>query len=232
MSETGAAARVASVAIPVLGDLGLRLVRVKISAQEGSTVQIMAERPDGTMTVDDCERVSVALSPVLDLEDPLPVAYRLEVSSPGIDRPLVRVSDFARALSHEARVEMNGLVAGRRRFKGWIEAVEGDTLHFARSDARADEDRVVPLPLRDIAEARLVLTEALIRESLRAAKAREDEDGSAAEQPAPEPADEAPRRGPGRFAARNPDKPRPALPAGLYAKARRKPQAADKPKAR
>ena len=233
MSETGPAARVARVAIPVLGDLGLRLVRVKISAQEGSTVQIMAERPDGTMTVDDCERVSVALSPVLDLEDPLPVAYRLEVSSPGIDRPLVRVSDFSRALSHEARVEMNGLAAGRRRFKGWIEAVDGDMLHFARSDARADEDRVVHLPLRDIAEARLVLTEALIRESLRAAKAREAEDGpEAAPAAAPEPEEEAPRRGPGRFAARNPDKPKPALPAGLDAKARRKPQTPAKPKAR
>ena len=104
MTETGPAARVARVAIPVLGDLGLRLVRVKITAQEGSTVQIMAERADGTITVDDCEKVSVALSPVLVLEDPLPQDYRLEISSPGIDRPLVRVSDFARAIDRKSVV--------------------------------------------------------------------------------------------------------------------------------
>ena len=174
MTETGPAARVARVAIPVLGDLGLRLVRVKITAQEGSTVQIMAERADGTITVDDCEKVSVALSPVLDLEDPLPQAYRLEISSPGIDRPLVRVSDFARAVGHEARIEMTGMVDGRRRFKGIIEAVADGVVHFARLDAKADEERVALLPLRDVSEARLVLTEALIREALRTAKLKED----------------------------------------------------------
>ena len=225
MTETGPAARVARVAIPVLGDLGLRLVRVKITAQEGSTVQIMAERADGTITVDDCEKVSVALSPVLDLEDPLPQAYRLEISSPGIDRPLVRVSDFARAVGHEARIEMTGMVDGRRRFKGIIEAVADGVVHFARLDAKADEERVALLPLRDVSEARLVLTEHLIREALRAAKLKEAEDGAPAEAPqAPAAEDDLPRRGPGRFAARNPNKPRPVVPAGIYTKARRNPQ--------
>ena len=91
IEESGVAARVAHLAQPVLAGLGYRLVRVKLSAQAGTTVQIMAERPDGSMNVKDCEIVSAALSPVLDVEDPVKTAYRLEISSPGIDRPLVRV---------------------------------------------------------------------------------------------------------------------------------------------
>ena len=98
--ETGVAARVATIAAPVLRDLDLRLVRVKISSTDGTTVQIMAEHPDGTMNVSDCEAASMALSPVLDVEDPVTQAYRLEMSSPGIDRPLVRLSDFSRATGH------------------------------------------------------------------------------------------------------------------------------------
>src|SRR5437762_9487239 len=92
--EPGVAARVSAVAGPVLQGLGYRLVRIKISAEAGCTVQIMAERPDGTMQLEDCETISRALSPVLDIADPIEKAYRLEISSPGIDRPLVRRSDF------------------------------------------------------------------------------------------------------------------------------------------
>jgi ribosome maturation factor RimP len=146
---------------------------------------------------------------VLDIEEPLPQAYHLEMSSPGIDRPLVRVSDFARAIGHEARIEMAVMVDDRKRFRGWIEGVEGEgaaaILKLRRIDARADEDSDVALPLRDLAEARLVLTEALIRESLRAAKAAGEEP------PEEEPTEEAPRRGPGRFRR---DKPTPVRPAG------------------
>ncbi len=200
--DTGVAARVALIAAPVLHDLGFRLVRVKISSGMDTTLQIMAERPDGTMNVDDCEKVSVALSPVLDLEEPITQAYRLEVSSPGIDRPLVRRSDFERAVSHEARVELNFGLDGRKRFRGWIEGVEGQgrdaVVLLRRIDARADEPSDVRLPINDIDQARLVLTEALIRESLRAGKVAE-------EAPAPESEDAAEddanvRRGPGRFA--------------------------------
>src|SRR5256885_15786226 len=104
--EQGIAARVAAVAEPVLDGLGYRLVRVKISGLDGCTVQIMAERPDGTMTVEDCEAVSRALSPVLDVTDPIDRAYRLEVSSPGMDRPLGRRSDFERVAGHPLQVEM------------------------------------------------------------------------------------------------------------------------------
>ena len=124
IEETGLAQRVARIAAPVLRDLDLRLVRVKISASQSSVVQIMAERADGTMSIEDCEAASMMLSPNLDNEDPITSAYRLEVSSPGIDRPLVRVSDFRRAIGNEARIEMAVPVGGRKRFRGVIEAVD------------------------------------------------------------------------------------------------------------
>lgn len=116
--EIGLEARIAHIVEPVIAGLGYRLVRVKVSAQNGTTLQIMAERPDGTMTVEDCERVSRDVSPALDVEDPIERAYHLEVSSPGIDRPLVRRSDFARWQGHQAKVEMERPLDGRRRFKG------------------------------------------------------------------------------------------------------------------
>ncbi|HUB63512.1 MAG TPA: ribosome maturation factor RimP [Methylocella sp.] len=222
IEETGAAARVAHLAQPVLAGLGYRLVRVKLSAQAGMTVQIMVERPDGSLSIDDCEVVSAALSPVLDVEDPVKTAYRLEISSPGIDRPLVRVSDFRRALAHEARIEMNTGIGGRKRFRGLIDAVEGDGINAVvildRSDAKPGEAEKVELPLLDIAEARLVLTEALIRQSLRAAKAAQDQAGGFETDPSEATADDAsipgPRRGPGRF-ARGALKAKPMLPAGV-----------------
>jgi len=176
INEFGVAQRVGRIAAPVLRDLGLRLVRVKISATAGSTVQIMAERPDGSMTIEDCENASNALSPVFDLEDPVTQAYRLEISSPGIDRPLVRRSDFERAVGHEARIEMAVAVENRKRYRGLIEAVtETDGVAQARIRIPADEKRLedafVDLPIADMAEARLVLTEALIRATLRKEKA-------------------------------------------------------------
>ena len=135
----------------------------------------MAERPDGTMTIDDCEAASQALSPELDVADLIASEYRLEISSPGVDRPLVRLSDFHRAIGHEAKIELTHPVAsGRKRFRGIIRGVEGEgqgaTLALERTDARSDEEKAVSLPLADLDEGRLVLTEALIRESLRAGK--------------------------------------------------------------
>jgi ribosome maturation factor RimP len=214
VSETGSAARVARVVGPVLRDLGYRLVRVKISTSQGPVVQIMAERPDGLMSVADCEQASVAVSPVLDLDDPMPGhPYRLEMSSPGIDRPLVRVSDIVRATGHEARVEMLNLHYNRKRFRGWIEGVEGAgdarVLKLRRVDARADEETDVRLPLADLDEAHLVLTDALIRESLRASKAAGlDEPAQDDGEDAPA-AGEPPRRGPGRFARKKIESPSP-----------------------
>jgi len=175
IDDNGLARRIARIAEPSLRDLGLRVVRVKVSAVQGATVQIMAERPDGTMSIDDCERASQALSPVFDLEAPISQAYRLEISSPGIDRPLVRESDFRRAIGCEARIEMALPVNGRKRFRGKIEAVASlEAGPVARLRLPGGEDGAessVDLAIKDMAEARLVLTEDLIRATLRREKA-------------------------------------------------------------
>jgi len=174
--EQGVAARVAALATPVLTGLGYRLVRVRVSGTLGCTVQIMAERPDGTMLIEDCEAASRALSPVFDVEDPIDREYRLEISSPGIDRPLVRRSDFERHAGHEMKVEMAVAREGRKRFRGVLLGVEGEAARLRRKDAAEGEETDVLLPIADMAEARLVLTDALIRESLRRDKrAREQE---------------------------------------------------------
>jgi ribosome maturation factor RimP len=172
--EQGVAARVAAVAEPVIAGLGYRLVRVRVSGLSGCTVQIMAERADGTMSIEDCESVSRALSPVLDVADPIERAYRLEISSPGLDRPLVRRSDFERSAGHNAKIEMAVGVAGQRRFRGLIIGVEGETARI-RSDNSAGEPSEVLLPIADMADARLVLDDALVAESLRRGKAAERE---------------------------------------------------------
>jgi ribosome maturation factor RimP len=172
VGETGPAARVAAVARPVLSGMGFRLVRVRISGRDGCTVQIMAERPDGSMSVDDCEAVSRALSPALDVADPVAGAYHLEISSPGIDRPLVRRDDFVRWAGHLAKIEMAVAVEGRKRFRGILRGVEGEILVLVRDDAGA-EDPIVRLALADLGEAHLVLTDALIDEALHRAKAEQ-----------------------------------------------------------
>jgi ribosome maturation factor RimP len=174
IEDAGQALRIGRVAAPVLRDLGLRLVRVKISASAGATVQVMAERPDGVMTIDDCERASEALSPVFDAEDLMAQAYRLELSSPGIDRPLVRLSDFERAAGHEAKIEMSTPVAGRKRFRGRIAAIapgrDGPAVRLVvAADDKSESD--VDLPVGAMGDARLVLTDALIRATLRKEKA-------------------------------------------------------------
>ena len=225
--ETGMAARVSGVAEPILTSMGFRLVRVKIMVGQGMIVQIMAERPEGTLTIDECEEIHDALSPALDVEDIISQAYRLEISSPGIDRPLVRVSDFRRAIGMDARVELSRPHAsGRKRFRGFIRAVDGEgrdaTLVIERPDAGPDEEKSPRIALRDLDEAKLALTEELIRASLRAAKALakgagEEEDGDSSPEEATPPA-----RGPGRFGAsarKGPKggKAKPVLPSGVRA---------------
>lgn len=173
--EPGVAARVSAVAGPVLQGMGYRLVRIRISGEAGCTVQVMAERPDGTMQIEDCEAVSRALSPVLDVADPIDRAYRLEISSPGIDRPLVRRSDFERFGGHLVKIEMAVAHQGRKRFRGTLAGVEGDAVRLHRDDTRADEDADVLLVMEDISDARLVLTDELIAESMRRGKQAERE---------------------------------------------------------
>ena len=168
--ESGVAARVAVIIEPAIVDLGYRLVRVRVTGQNGCTVQIMAERPDGTMNVEGCEEISQAVSPALDVDDPIQAAYHLEISSPGIDRPLVRASDFERWAGHLAKIDTSEPVAGRKRFRGILRGVAGQDALLTRDDAKSEEERDVAIPMRAIAEARLVLTDALVTESLRRGK--------------------------------------------------------------
>ena len=171
ITEPGRPARVAAIVEPVLASLGYRLVRVRISGFAGCTVQIMAERPDGTMMIEDCEAVSRALSPVLDVTDPIEGSYRLEISSPGIDRPLVRRSDFERYAGHVAQIEMQAPIDGRRRFRGEL-GRHGRRLRAAAPPRRGGKRRIPKSCFRidDMTEAKLVLTDALISESLRKSK--------------------------------------------------------------
>jgi ribosome maturation factor RimP len=175
IAEPGLSARVGHVAEPVIEQLGYRLVRVKVSGADGCTVQVMAERPDGSMTVEDCETVSRALSPVLDVADLIDRAYRLEVSSPGIDRPLVRKSDFDRYAGHLVRIEMEVPVNGRKRFRGELAGTEGEAARLHRDDTSEGEEAEVLLPISEMSEAKLVLTDELVREALRREKAAKRE---------------------------------------------------------
>jgi len=168
--ESGIDARIALIVQPVLKAIGFRLVRAQLTGQNGLTLQIMAERNDGTMTVEDCEEVSSAVSPVLDVEDPIDKAYHLEVSSPGIDRPMVRKSDFQRWIGHIVKCETSILVDNRKRFRGKIVAVDADGFTIERDEATRGEEQKVTIPFSTLAEAKLILTDDLIRDALRADK--------------------------------------------------------------
>jgi ribosome maturation factor RimP len=164
--ETGTDARVAAIILPILRSMDIRLVRVRLSGQNGLTLQIMAERTDGTMTVEDCEEVSRAISPALDVEDPIEKAYHLEVSSPGIDRPLVRAIDFEAAIGHLAKIETAVMVGDKKRFRGKITAVDAESFTLERDLSSYGDEPVVRIPFDALADARLILTDALIRDAL------------------------------------------------------------------
>ncbi|MHA7969254.1 ribosome maturation factor RimP [Rhizobium sp. CAU 1783] len=168
--ETGLDRRIAEIIEPVLVGMGFKLVRARLMNQNGLTLQVMAERNDGTMTVTDCEEVSMAISPVLDVEDPVDKAYHLEVSSPGIDRPLVRKSDFARWQGHIVKCETSILVDNRKRFRGKITEVDMDGFTLERDQVAYGEEPRVKIPFNTLSEAKLILTDDLIRDALRADK--------------------------------------------------------------
>ncbi|MFN0191404.1 MAG: ribosome maturation factor RimP [Aestuariivirga sp.] len=158
--ETGPSLRVAALIEPALEGMGFRLVRVKMS---GPTLQVMAERPDGTFSIDDCEQVSRAISPMLDVADVISSRYHLEVSSPGIDRPLVRPVDFESWKGHEAKIEMAVPQAGRKRFRGELEGyADGEVRLFIENPEGGNEPVLIAVPFAEIGEARLVLTDELI----------------------------------------------------------------------
>jgi len=170
ITETGLDQRLADIIEPVLVDLGFRLTRVRMLNQNGATLQIMAERNDGTMTVEDCEAVSMAISPVLDVEDPIDREYHLEVSSPGIDRPLVRKSDFTRWQGHLLKCETSIMIGNRKRFRGKIVESDADGFTLERDQVAYGEEQKVVIPFTALSDAKLILTDDLIRDALRADK--------------------------------------------------------------
>lgn len=154
----GLESRIAAAILPTLEGLGYELVRVLVLGRERPTVQIMADRADGALiNVSDCETITHAVGTVLDVDDPLPGAWTLEVSSAGIDRPLTRVKDWVRFAGHLARVEMQAPVDGRRRFNGIILGADEGAARL-----RLEDGTEIALPLADLRRAKLVLTDALI----------------------------------------------------------------------
>ena len=185
--ETGPALRVARIAAPLLEDMGFRLVRARMA---GKDLQVMAERPDGTLTIDDCVAISRALSPLLDVEDPVAGAYNLEVSSPGVARPLVRPEDFETWAGHVAKIEMMTPIGGRRRFRGVLEGYDEASnevrlyLPAEKADGeKGQPDVLVGLDFDDIAQARLVMTDDLLAQAAAGARPGKVSDGAAMDAP-------------------------------------------------
>jgi len=165
IKETGMEARLSAIVEPVANSLGFALVRVRVTQENGMTVQIMAEDENGRFTIVNCETLSKDLSPVLDVEDPIDREYHLEVSSPGIDRPLVRQRDFAAHIGHEAKIELADMLNGRKRFRGFIKAVDETTVTITLPDAPTGTDPDYQLPLASLSEAKLVMTDALMEKA-------------------------------------------------------------------
>ena len=173
---TGVAAKVARLVEPAIEDLGFRLVRVRLT---GNTLQIMAERPDGTMTVGGCQDISRTISPLLDVNDPISGRYSLEVSSPGVDRPLVRPEDFELWAGFEAKIELVTPLAGRKRFRGMLEGFDdGEVRLFIPPPEKGGEDILIGLDITAIGDARLVMTDELLKAAGERAKAGEVGDGA------------------------------------------------------
>lgn len=164
--ESGPAGEVAALVEPAIEDLGFRLVRVLVSGRDGGTVQVMVERGDGRCTIEDCTAVSRTISPLLDAHDPMPGRYHLEVSSPGIDRPLVRASDFEAWAGHEAKVELREVVSGRKRFRGTLEGFEDGEVRLMADLEDGQGPQHLGFPVELVSSAKLVMTDELIRAAL------------------------------------------------------------------
>ena len=172
IAKTAIDRRLAEIITPVIEDLGFELVRVRLQGGKTATLQIMADRPEGGINVEDCGDISVAVSATLDVEDPIEDAYHLEVSSPGIDRPLTRLKDFATFEGYEAKLETNQPIDGRKRWKGVLAGVEsGDAGDEGLLNIEeAGEIQTIGLNFDWLSDAKLVLTDELIREMLRQKK--------------------------------------------------------------
>ncbi len=173
IAKTAIDRRLAEIVTPTIEGLGFELVRIRLMGGNTKTLQIMADKPEGGIDVDDCGKISVAVSAVLDVEDPIEDQYNLEVSSPGIDRPLTRLKDFDVWKGYEAKIETGELIDGRKRFKGVIAGTEGDEVLVEI------EEGTIGLQFDWLADAKLVLTDELITEMLRQKKATETVDQAA-----------------------------------------------------
>ena len=156
---------------PVAQSLGFSIVRVRLSAAHHPVLQVMAERADGSMEVEDCARLSRAISALFEEVDPIESEYSLEVSSPGIDRPLTRRRDFESYSGHEARLELRSPIEGRKRVKGKLKGLSGEDVLIETTVGAEQEIAILPVPYALIGEAKLVLTDALIEEDLKRRKA-------------------------------------------------------------
>lgn len=163
VEETGKAGEIARLIEPAIEELGFLLVRVKVSGRDGCTLQVMAERANGDVGIEDCAKISRWLSPLLDAHDPFPQGYRLEVSSPGIDRPLVRPRDFEDWTGYEAKIELKELIDGRKRFRGTIDGFQDDEVRLHLTIEDGEEPIVVGFPMGLIADAKLVLSDDLLK---------------------------------------------------------------------
>ena len=169
IAKTAIDRRLADIVGPVIEGLGFELVRIRLMGGRTRILQIMADRPDGGIEVDDCATISTAVSAVLDVEDPIEENYVLEVSSPGIDRPLTRLKDFDMWVDYEARIETTELIDGRRRFKGTLQGTEGDEVLIEIEEG--GEALTIGLKFDWLSDAKLILTDELIAEMLRQRKA-------------------------------------------------------------
>lgn len=161
--------RIRAIIEPTIEGMGFELVRVRLQGGKAPLLQIMVQKPDGTIEVDECGDISTAVSAVLDVEDPILEAYTLEVSSPGIDRPLTRLKDFDQWDGYVAKLETEDLIDGRRRFKGFLAGTEDDEVLIEIEDG--GEDVTIGLKFEWLSDAKLVLTDALIRDVLKGRKA-------------------------------------------------------------
>jgi len=173
IAKTAIDRRLAEIVTPTIEGLGFELVRIRLMGGLSKTLQIMADRPDGGIDVEDCGKISTAVSAALDVEDPITEAYTLEVSSPGIDRPLTRLKDFELWADYEARIETSEMIDGRKRFKGMLRGTEGDEVLIEI------EEGTIGLKFDWLADAKLILTDELISEMLRQKKAAETVDEAA-----------------------------------------------------
>lgn len=172
LKEAGQAGDIAALIEPLLEEMGYQLVRVIISERAGLTLQIMADRQNGAFGIEDCETISHELSPFLDSHDPIKGEYHLEVSSPGIDRPLVRPQDFITWAGFEAKLELKQLIDGRKRFKGRLAGFENNEALLTIMDENTEEVTIGLKPSL-IASAKLLLTDELLKKTGQMAKAQE-----------------------------------------------------------